>query len=89
MIFIVKFLKLFTECRGERLMKLTKREKEILKMLCLPNKSIAKKLNISLSTTKRHINHIFNKLYTPANRASIVIEALKQNIIKLEEVITE
>lgn len=71
-------------------MKLSEREKEVLKMMCLPNKVIAKRLVISLSTTKRHIHNIFNKLYAiENNRAAVVVEAVKRNIIKLEEVITE
>lgn len=71
-------------------MKLTEREKEVLKMLCLPNKIIAKNLNISLSTTKRHIHNIFNKLcFVTPNRCAIILFAVKEHIIRLEEVITE
>lgn len=71
-------------------MKLTEREKDVLKRLSLPNKAIAKSLNISMSTTKRHIHNIFTKLYyAPQNRCAIILCALKQQIIKLEEIITE
>lgn len=70
-------------------MKLTEREKEVLKRLCLPNKKIAKLLNISLSTTKSHVHKLFNKFPFNTNRTGIVIEAVKHNIIKIEEVITE
>lgn len=43
---------------------LTEREKEVLALLIekLPNKQIAKKLHISLSTAKNHVQSIFRKL---------------------------
>lgn len=70
--------------------KLTKREKEVLKMLCLPNKIVAKRLFISELTVKTHINHLYHKLYIPfSNKALLLAEGLKQQLIKLEEIITE
>lgn len=69
---------------------LTRREKEILKMLCLSNREIAKRLCISPFTVRTHVNHIFNKLIIlNSNRQTLLIEAVKRNLIKIEEVITE
>lgn len=69
---------------------LTRREKEVLKMLCLPNREIAERLCISSRTVKTHVNHIFNKLpILNSNRQTLLIEAIKQKIIQIEEVITE
>lgn len=68
---------------------LTEREKEVLKMLCLPNKQIARKMGLKLCTVKTYIVKLFNKFPFSTNRAGIVIEAVKQNIIKVEEIITE
>jgi len=70
-------------------MKLTKREKEVLKMLCLTNPEIAKRLFVELSTVKGHVHNIFNKFPEVANRTSLLIEAVKRKIIKLEDVITK
>lgn len=69
---------------------LTEREKEILKMLCLPTKIIAERLFISEITVKTHIVHLYNKIYVPFNsRTLLLAEGLKKQIIKLEEIITE
>ncbi len=71
-------------------MKLTTQEIEILKRLSLSNKEIAKHLALSLSTTKRHIHNIFNKLsFVPQNRCAIMLYAIKEQIILLEDTITE
>lgn len=70
--------------------KLTEREKEVLKMLGLPNKIIAERLFISEKTVKMHLVNLYNKLYIPySNKALLLVEGLKQQIIKLEEIITE
>ena len=43
-------------------MKLTQRELEVLKLLCLSDKDIAERLIISVRTVKCHIHNILNKL---------------------------
>lgn len=70
--------------------KLTEKEKEILKFLCLPSQEIAKRLIVEESTIRTHITNLFNKfnlLYN--NRQCLLIEAIKQQVIKLDELITE
>lgn len=69
--------------------KLTKREKEILKMLCLPNKTIALKMGIELCTVKTYVRKLTDKFPFAVSRAAIIIEAIKQNIIRPEEIIME
>lgn len=68
-------------------MKLTEREKQILQMLCLPNKEIAERLNLSVCTIKSHVIHLSNKFSTNG-RINILMKALKENIVKIEDVIT-
>lgn len=67
-------------------MNVTEREKEILRRLCLPNRVIAKELNISLSTVKSHLRRLLNKFYWVENRTALLYEALNQNVIQLEQV---
>lgn len=69
-------------------MNLTTRELEVLKLLCLPRKTISERLCISLPTTRRHIEHIFNKLVC-SNRVEALVKAIKIGIIKADEVITD
>ena len=70
-------------------MKLTKRECEILPLLCLPNKQISNNLHISVGTVSTHISNISYKFPDQKNRYSIVLEAIKRGIITIEEVVTE
>lgn len=69
-------------------MKLTKREREILPLLCLSYKKISDRLNISEGTVKTHITNIMFKFPEQENRYSVVLEALKIGLIKIEEVAT-
>ena len=69
-------------------MKLTKREREILPLLCLSNKQICNRLHITDGTVKTHIYNIISKFPEQANRSSIVLEAVKCGIIKIDEVVT-
>ena len=50
--------------RADSLERLTRREREILLLMSegLSNPEIAKRLFISLSTTKVHVRHVFRKL---------------------------
>lgn len=66
-------------------MKLTQRELEVLKLLCLSDKDIAKRLIISIRTVKCHVHNILNKL-TCSNRAEAIAKAIKKEIIQAQEV---
>ena len=63
---------------------LTKREKEIFKLLITnkDTKEIAKILNISEKTVRNHISNTMQKLGVKG-RAQAVIELLRMNIISL------
>lgn len=67
---------------------LTEREKQVLKLLCLPNSEIAQRLCITAITVKSHVRNIFNKL-TCSNRAEAIAKAIKKGIIKADEIITD
>lgn len=63
---------------------LTKREKEVFKLLVTnkDTKEIAKILNISEKTVRNHISNAMQKLGVKG-RAQAVVELLKMNIISL------
>ena len=63
---------------------LTKREEEVLKYISdgFNNTQIAKKLNVSIHTTKAHIHNIFNKLSVQC-RSEAVKKGIRYHIIKL------
>lgn len=67
---------------------LTEREKQVLKLLCLPNSEIAQRLCITAITVKSHVRNIFNKL-TCSNRTEAIAKAIKKGIIQAEEIITD
>lgn len=67
---------------------LTEREKQVLKLLCLPNSEIAQRLNITARTVKSHVRNIFTKL-TCSNRAEAIAKAIKKGIIQVQEVYTD
>lgn len=66
-------------------MKLTQRELEVLKLLCLSDKDIAERLIISIRTVKCHVHNILNELVCE-NRQKALIKALKLKIINIDEV---
>ena len=66
-------------------MKLTPRELEVLKLLCLTDKEIAKRLIISIRMVKSHVHNILDKLVCE-NRQRALIKALKLKIIDIDEV---
>ena len=66
-------------------MTLTQRELEVLKLLCLTDKEIAKRLIISIKTVKSHVHNILNELLCE-NRQRALIKALKLKIISIDEV---
>ena len=66
-------------------MTLTQRELEVLKLLCLTDKEIAKRLIISIRTVKSHVHNILNELLCE-NRQRALIKALKLKIISIDEV---
>ncbi len=61
---------------------LTSREKQVLKLISdgLSNSEIAKKLEVSINTTKAHVCNILHKLGVQ-DRTQAAIKALKDNII--------
>lgn len=68
--------------------KLSKREKEILKLLALglSNKEISKNLNISVNTVKNHLNNIFKKIGVSGRTqaAIVVMKNQKKKIVSRE-----
>lgn len=66
-------------------MNITPRELEVLKLLCLTDKEIAKRLIISIRTVKSHVHNILNELLCE-NRQRALIKALKLKIISIDEV---
>ena len=66
-------------------MNITPRELEVLKLLCLTDKEIAKRLIISIRTVKSHIHNILNKLLCETRQRAL-IKALKLKIISIDEV---
>ena len=63
---------------------LTKREKEVFKLLItnMDTKEIAEELNISEKTVRNHISNAMQKLGVKG-RAQAVVELLKMNVISL------
>jgi DNA-binding NarL/FixJ family response regulator len=68
--------------KEEEKIKLTRREKEILKCICLglSNKEIANKLYISPKTVDNHRTNLLSKT-SSKNTASLVMCAIKNNLI--------
>lgn len=67
---------------------LSKREREILILACLPNKRIAKKLNLSVLTIQRRIVDLYDKYEIPSNvrtKAMLILEATQAGDIKSED----
>lgn len=67
-------------------MQLTKREYQVLTLVCNSDKQIAKQLGISLSTAHTYIFQLFNK-FVVNNRSQLLVEALRQNAITLEDIV--
>lgn len=67
-------------------MQLTKREYQVLTLVCNSDKQIAKQLGISLSTAHTYMFHLFNK-FVVNNRSQLLVEALRQNVITFEDIV--
>ena len=67
--------------------KLTKKELEIVKLLCLENKKIGERLGISRATVQTHIENIRYKVES-ISRAGILIELIKAGILNIDDVVT-
>lgn len=67
---------------------LTTRELEVLKLMNFSDKEISGILVVESTTIKTHIKNIMSKLHT-SNRTHTLIKALKENIIQLDDLITE
>ena len=65
---------------------LTKRELEILPFICFSKKEIAKHFGISICTVDSHIDNLLSK-FLVNNRQKLLVEALRQGVIKLENVV--
>ena len=71
-------------------MTLTQRELEVLKLLCLSDKDIAKRLIISIRTVKCHVHNILNELVCEnRQKAEAIAKAIKKEIIQAQEVHTD
>ena len=66
-------------------MTLTQRELEVLRLLCLSDKDIAKRLIISIRTVKCHVHNILNELVCE-NRQKALIKALKLGVVTLNDI---
>lgn len=64
---------------------LSKREIEILSFVCLPNEGIAQKLGLDVKTVEKHLANMYAKTNT-LGRAHLLVYALNQGILKLEDV---
>ena len=72
---------------GLVIMILTNKELEILKLLTLPNRMIARRLKISEGTVKSHVGALFGKFPNQKTRAGILIQAVKDGVLILEEIL--
>ena len=70
-------------------MELTKRGRQILPMLALPYKEIARILVVTCPTVRCHIANLSYKFPEQPNKLCILLEALKRGIITLDEIVTE
>ena len=70
-------------------MNLTKKERHILPMLALPVKDVAERLGIAKPTFFAHLTNISYKFPEQPNKFCILLEAVKQGIITLDEIVTE
>lgn len=70
-------------------MKLTKREREILCLAHYPIEEIGNILNIKVTTVRAHIVNIMVKFTFCNNRHECQIQALKEGLITLEEIVME
>lgn len=73
--------------KGEN-MKISKREREVLRLIAFSNPQIARRLGISIRTVKTYIRHLFEKLGCES-RTGAAIKAIKEGIIQVNEVYTD
>jgi DNA-binding CsgD family transcriptional regulator len=69
-------------------MELTRREYDVLKYIYFEIDEIAERLSISTATVKTYLQGLRSKLKCD-KRHKIVLRALKQGLIKIDEFITE
>ena len=64
---------------------LTERETNVLSLLVfgLTNKEISNELNISVHTTKAHLESIYSK-FSACNRVQVVVKAIQSNLIDID-----
>jgi DNA-binding NarL/FixJ family response regulator len=69
------------------MIKLTNREKELAKYLCLSDLQIAELEHLALTTVKTHVHNILVRTAT-STRAGALIELIKRGAIDINEVRT-
>lgn len=69
-------------------MKITRREKDILRLSAFPNKVIAERLHLSIPTIKTYFNHLFTN-FDCKTRTELLIKALNQGVINKDEIFLE
>ncbi|MBQ9244677.1 response regulator transcription factor [bacterium] len=76
-------LTMLSDIQKEQMIKLTSREKEVLKYLTegKSNFEIAGLLKVSIHTAKAHIHNLYNKLDVQ-DRTQAVVKAIKNNLIE-------
>ncbi len=70
-------------------MNLTKREREFLTLSALPVNEVANRMGISKATVFSHLANISYKFPEHPNKFCILLEAVKQGVITLDEIVTE
>ena len=68
------------------LIRITRRQKEICKLLLFTNPEIAERLVIALSTVKGQVHTMMQRTES-TTRTEILIKCLKAGVIKLDDVI--
>lgn len=67
---------------------LTKKQLELIKLICLPYKEIGNKLGLSQRAISMRITRIIAKLGVN-NRATVVVKALRVGLITLDQLVYE
>lgn len=69
--------------------KITKSEIEVLKLIYFSDKEIAKRLYLSVSSVKYRLRSLSDKLHFAESKTQILINALKDKVITLDDIVTE
>ena len=66
---------------------ITKNEIEVLKLIFFPDKEIAKRLYLSESSVKYRLRSISDKLHFAESKTQILIYALRDKVISLDDIV--